>query len=618
MAATSSTSPRRIPLRDFFRDRPVRAFQLSPDGKNIGYVKLIGKARQPVFFVRPSGGSASDERCLMPESDDNFVSCSWKGSDLLLLLEAASDGTRHLYRLDVNSGSGAEIDLPDFATFNLLDALDGVSSDEILLEVRDRAKLFVDVARLNISTGELTIVARNPGGVYRWVVDNRGQVCAAIQVKGRNENLLVRPDEKSKFRTLKMDFRFCLNQYGPIFYSADNKALIAVSRRKARRDKQAIAIISTKTGRELRTIYQNSRVDVQSFAFSKRRKIVTYAVFHDSKPKVAILDKATAAIFKALRKKLRGYVIELTSSDQSEQKFIVRANDDRTPARYYFFDCRSNKLTRLAFAVLRKNQLAPVRPIRFRNKGLTIHGYLTLPLRRAAKGLPLVVCVHGGPDLRDFWYYVIPDSAEVQFFANRGYAVLQVNYRGSAGYGRAFWVKGFKQRGRKMQDDVHAAVHHLIKKGIVDPERVAIYGRSFGGFAALAGIAFTPKLFRAAITSAGVSNWITWFNALLPHDQPWRGQLCVKVGHPVKDRRLLEAVAPALHADGITAPLLIAHGARDSVVRKAESDRMVAAIQNSPVTYMVIPNEGHPPYQSVQNRIAFYRAVEIFLATHLR
>jgi dipeptidyl aminopeptidase/acylaminoacyl peptidase len=226
----------------------------------------------------------------------------------------------------------------------------------------------------------------------------------------------------------------------------------------------------------------------------------------------------------------------------------------------------------------------------------------------------MVVFPHGGPWARNAWGY-LPD---VQFLASRGYAVLQMNFRGSTGYGRAFWAAGFKEWGRKMQDDVSDGVKYAIAAGVADPARVAIYGRSYGGYAALAGLAFTPELYACGIDFVGISSLLTFMNTMPPYWTHMRDMFHEMVGHPEKDRDLLAAASPALHADRIRAPLFIAQGARDPRVNIEESNQMVAALQarGVAVDYMVKDNEGHS-FQNEENRLAFFEAMEGFLEKHL-
>jgi dipeptidyl aminopeptidase/acylaminoacyl peptidase len=276
----------------------------------------------------------------------------------------------------------------------------------------------------------------------------------------------------------------------------------------------------------------------------------------------------------------------------------------------------SQELTKLADLApwLDEQALVKMLPITYRTRdGLTINGYLTLP-RGGGKNLPLVVNPHGGPWVRDSWGY----NPEVQFLASRGYAVLQMNFRGSTGYGREFWEISFKQWGKGMQDDITDGVRHLIKEGIADPKRVAIYGGSYGGYATLAGLTFTPELYACGVDYVGVSNLFTFLNTIPPYWKPLLDMWHEMVGHPEREKALLEAASPLFHVDKIRVPLLIAQGAKDPRVNVNESDQMVAALKKRglAVEYILKDNEGHG-FHNEENRFEFYEAMERFLAKHM-
>ena len=247
--------------------------------------------------------------------------------------------------------------------------------------------------------------------------------------------------------------------------------------------------------------------------------------------------------------------------------------------------------------------------------GLTINGYLTLPKGVKPQNLPLVVNPHGGPWVRDEWGY----DPEVQFLANRGYAVFQMNYRGSTGYGKSFEHAGYKQWGKKMQDDITDGVNWLIKKGLADKKRIGIYGASYGGYATLAGLAFTPDLYTCGVDYVGISNLFTFLKTIPPYWKPELLMMYERVGHPVKDKNLLEEASPVFHADKINAPLLVIQGASDPRVNINESNQIVSALKKRgiDVIYIVKGNEGHG-FRNEENRFEVYEAMEKFFAKYLK
>jgi dipeptidyl aminopeptidase/acylaminoacyl peptidase len=284
------------------------------------------------------------------------------------------------------------------------------------------------------------------------------------------------------------------------------------------------------------------------------------------------------------------------------------------------FDKASGDLKKLADLSpwLNEKELCDMKPITYKSRdGLTIQGYLTLPkgyTMENAKLLPLVVNPHGGPWYRDSWGF----NPEIQFLANRGYAVLQMNFRGSTGYGKKFWQASFKQWGLTMQDDITDGVNWLIEQGIADPKRVAIYGGSYGGYATLQGIVKTPDLYAAAIDYVGVSNLFTFMNTIPPYWKPMLDMMYDMVGDPKKDSIQLRETSPVFNADKIKTPLFIAQGANDPRVNKAESDQMIEALKTRgvDVEYMVKDNEGHG-FHNEENQFDFYAAMEAFLQKHI-
>jgi dipeptidyl aminopeptidase/acylaminoacyl peptidase len=297
---------------------------------------------------------------------------------------------------------------------------------------------------------------------------------------------------------------------------------------------------------------------------------------------------------------------------------IVWVGSDRLSGKYYYYEKNGGKPQELSVARpwLSENEMAVMKPIAYTSRdGLTIHGYLTLPKGIEPKNLPVVVNPHGGPWARDGWGF----NPEVQFLANRGYAVLQMNFRGSTGYGRKFWEASFKQWGKTMQDDISDGVKWLINEGIADSTRIAIYGGSYGGYATLAGMTFTPELYACGVDYVGVSNMFTFLKTVPPYWKPYLEMFHEMVGDPQKDSALLASASPVFYADKIVAPLLIAQGANDPRVNKDESDQMVEALKKRGINveYIVKDNEGHG-FRNQENQYDFYRAMENFLGEHLK
>ncbi|HLL42142.1 MAG TPA: prolyl oligopeptidase family serine peptidase, partial [Segetibacter sp.] len=329
-------------------------------------------------------------------------------------------------------------------------------------------------------------------------------------------------------------------------------------------------------------------------------------------------DKEWGDIYDNLKKKFPNNTVDFVGYDDNRTKAIVWTGSDLLPAKYYLYDFATKEFKEAAnpYPWIKPENMAVMKPVTFQSRdGLTIHGYLTLPKDVEPKNLPVVVNPHGGPWARDVWGF----NPEVQFLANRGYAVLQMNFRGSTGYGKKYWQASFKQWGKKMQDDVTDGVEWLKKQGIADPKRIGIYGGSYGGYTTLAAITFTPDLYACAVDYVGVANLFTFMNTIPPYWKPYLDQFHEMVGDPSKDSLLLAEASPVLHADRIKVPLFIAQGANDPRVNKAESDQMVAALKKRgiDVEYMVKNDEGHG-FHNQDNQYDFYGAMERFLDKHLQ
>lgn len=602
-------APNRIPVRDFFKNPEKAYFQVSPDGRQISFTQPY-ESRMNVM-VMPVGGT--EARRVTAVTDRDISQYDWKGNDRILFLkDVGGDENFHLFGVDIATGKTTDLTPFDSTRVDVVDPL--LDSDtDVIIQTNHRRKDVFDAYRLNVATGALTMLAENPGNITGWVTDHEGKIRVALQTDGVNSSLLYRATPADSFRTvITTNFREALS---PLFFDFRNETLYAVS--NIGRDKSAIVRIDPATGKELEVLYAHPEVDVSGMSYSRKRRVLTEIVYTTWKQQQEFLDSTTARLYGRLRAQLSGYEVWVTFQSRNEDRMIVRTISDRTLGSYYLYDAAAGSLTKLADRNpwLREDDLAEMKPVSYRSRdGLTINGYLTLPKGVTPRALPVVVNPHGGPWARDIWGF----SPEVQLLANRGYAVLQVNFRGSTGYGRAFWEASFKQWGKTMQDDISDGVKWLIDQGIADPARVAIYGGSYGGYATLAGLTFTPELYAAGVDYVGVSNLFTFMNTIPPYWKPYLDMFHEMVGDPVKDSALFVSASPALHVDRIRAPLLVAQGARDPRVNIAESDQIVEGLRKRgiDVQYIVKENEGHG-FANEENRFEFYDAMEAFLAKHL-
>ncbi len=603
-------TPPLIELEDFFRNPEKAYFAISPDGKHISYT-APWKNRMNIF-IEEIGQDIPTQ--ITFESERDVAGYIWANNQRILYVKDEGGNEDYkLFGVDISGGNQKCLTCFPGVKTSLIDELED-NPEEVIIGLNKRNPEVFDPYRLNIATGQLELLAENPGNIIGWITDHNGKLRAAYAITGGvNTTLLYRESENQAFREiLTAGWR---DTFFPLFFTFNNKKLYASS--NLGRDKAEIVIFDPETGEETETIFKHSEVDVHSLIYSKKRKTLLAASYTTDKSNYHFFDELAKKRHEILQSKLPGYEISITSTDKSEEKFIIRTYSDRSCGRYYFYDQESEELTKIAdiCSWLNEEHLSEMRPITYTSRdGLTIHGYLTLPNGYKHKNLSLIVNPHGGPWARDKWGY----NPEVQFLANRGYAVLQMNFRGSTGYGKEFWLKSMKQWGRAMQDDISDGANWLMEQGIADPDRIAIYGASYGGYATLAGLAFTPNLYACGVDYVGISNLFTFMETIPAYWEPMRERMYELIGNPVADSLLLTEVSPALQAHRITSPVLIAQGANDSRVNISESDQMVKAMRERgvEVEYMVKEDEGHG-FQNEENRFDFYRAMENFLANHI-
>ena len=609
-APLAAQSAKPIPVRDFFRNPAKAYFQVSQGGKYVSYTEPY-QSRMNVMVRPVAGGEATRITSI---TDRDIASYGWKGDDRVFFFkDSAGNENFHLYVVDRAGAKMTDLTPMPKVRVDLVDELLDSPTD-VLVQMNRRDSTVFDVYRVNVVTGDTTMIARNPGNITGWLADHHGRIRVALTTDGVNGTVLFRPTEADTFRVIaRTTFK---DTFNPLFFTFDDQALYASS--NLGRDKTAIVVFDPATGREREVLFEHPEVDVDGLDYSRKRHVLTTISYVDWKRQRKFVDPATQALYTSLERRLPDKEVFVTATNRDEDVMIVRTLSDRSLGSYYLYERAGDRLTKLADRNpwLAENQLAPMKPVTYTSRdGLTIHGYLTLPLGAAPKNLPVVVNPHGGPWARDEWGF----NPEIQFLANRGYAVLQVNFRGSSGYGRKFYESSFKQWGRAMQDDVSDGVKWLIAQGIADSSRVAIYGGSYGGYATLAGLTFSPELYAAGIDYVGVSNLFTFMKTIPPYWKPFLDQLYEMVGNPVRDSVAMAAASPVFHVDRIRAPLLVAQGAKDPRVNINESNQIVDALRKRgiDVQYIVKENEGHG-FHNEENRFEFYEAMEGFLAKHVK
>lgn len=598
-----------IPIQDFFRNPEKAAFRISPDGKKLAYMQPWKNRRN--IFVQEIG-KPEEVQVTFAEARD-ISGYFWKNNNRLVFLQDKGGNENfHLFAVDADGKNQVELTPGDDVRAEIIDDL-FENENEMIVGLNKRNPQIFDAYRINITTGEMKMIGENPGNITGWITDNTGAIRGATTTDGINTAVLYRKTDSEAFQVLKStNFK---ETFAPLFFDFDNKTLFVSS--SIDRDKTAIIAYDPDANKELRLVYEHPEVDVSSLLRSRKRKLITGVAYETDKSHYHFLDAKREALQKKFDSRFPGYEVSLTGTNRDEDKMLVYVGSDRSYGQYWFYDEGKDEFIKLADMApwLNEKHMSEMKPIKYTSRdGLVINGYLTLPKGVPAKNLPVVINPHGGPWARDSWGF----NPEVQFLANRGYAVLQMNFRGSVGYGRKFWEASFKQWGKTMQDDITDGVNWLIKEGIADPKRVAIYGASYGGYATLAGITLTPELYACAVDYVGVSNLFTFMGTIPPYWKPYLDMMYEMVGDPEKDKDLMTAASPVFHVDKIKCPLFIAQGANDPRVAKAESDQIVEALKKRgiDVPYMVKDNEGHG-FSNEENRMEFYNEMEQFFAKYL-
>jgi dipeptidyl aminopeptidase/acylaminoacyl peptidase len=606
-----------------FGEIEIAGAQLSPDGKFMSFMKPHNGARN--IWVKRTNEPFDAARPVTAESRRPIPSHFWSRDSkfILFVKDNAGDENFNVYAVDPAAAPAADNVPP---ARNLTDrkgvraqiyavprALPGV----IFLGLNDRDQAWHDLYRLELATGKLTLLRENKDRVTRWIFDNAGKLRLASRVaaNGTQDILRVDADKLTPIYSCRV-----LEQCDPGRFDKENKKIYLVRNDGDARNFSELALLDAATGAAVKVESDPlGQVDFGAARFSDLTDELVATSYTSARRRLYFKSKAHEADYKFLESKLPNREINFPSASADESLWIVSANADVEPGEVYLYN-RKAKSLELQYRMrekLPRASLSPMRDIEYPSSdGLKIPAYLTLPKGLPEKDLPLVVFPHGGPWGRDYWRY----DTFAQFLANRGYAVLQPNFRASTGYGKSFLNAGNRQWGRTMQDDLTWGVKHLVAKGIVNPKRVAIAGISYGGYATLAGVAYTPDLYAAGVPIVAPANLITLLESIPPYWEAVRSEFALRMGDLTtpEGRKDLTAMSPVAAAKNIRAPLLVVQGANDPRVKKRESDQVVVAVRDRglPVEYLVAPDEGHGFARPINN-LAMIAAMEKFLAKHI-
>jgi dipeptidyl aminopeptidase/acylaminoacyl peptidase len=602
--------PPLIPREVLFGNPERTRTRLSPDGKRLAWLQPQKGVLQ--IWVQTLG--KDDAAPITGEGHRQIAYFEWAqdGRSLIYGQDADGDENWHLYTVSLDSKAVRDL-TPFEGVRSELVADSRRRPSEILVAMNRENRSRMDVYRVDLRTGTMLLDTRNPGTVIEWAATDDFQVRAGLAgLPDGGQEILVRDGPKAPWRSL--------TRVGPedtlllLDLTADGRSVLYVT--SVGGDTSRIVQRAFAGGRE-KTLASNPEVDPGDVWIHPSRHVVQGVVFEPALPAWTLLDPTVKKDFDLFPHLARG-LPQVVSRDHADGTWIVAFEDAQGPRRYFSFD-RTSLQGRFLFSdrpALDPASLAEVKPVRFAARDrLPLRGYLTRPIGASGAG-PLVLRVHGGPWLRDSWRL----DPEVQWLANRGYSVLQVNFRGSSGYGRKFLNTGNRQWGKAMQNDLLDAVDWAVREGVADRTRVAIYGAGYGGYATLAAAAFSPVVFRCGVEVAGPSNLVTYLRNAPAYLQARQARRKLRVGDPddEADKAMLESVSPLFSADKIRMPLLVAQGANDPRVKQVESEQIVAALEKNgvPVVYALYPDEAHG-FARPENEMDFHARAEAFLAQHL-
>jgi len=619
----SAQQPALVDRELFFGNPEIAASQLSPDGKYISFIKPLNGVRN--IFVKGINDPFTAARAVTNETKRPIPSYFWSQDGKYILFVKDNDGDENFNVYAVNPSEAAADKIPSARNLTegtkvraFIQNVPKADPDTIYVGLNDRDAAWHDLYKVSISTGQKTLVRKNTDRLQGFIFDNAGKLRLASRSAENGDSELMRIEDDGKFTKIyDCNWR---EACGAVRFHKDNKR-VYLETNKGDRDLIQLVLFDPATLKE-ELVEQDpeKRVDFGSAYFSDVTDELVLTSYEDDKPRVYFKDKSFEKDYNEIKKKLGGTrELNFQSNTKDEQKWIVVSYSDIDPGTVWLYDRKTKNLSTL-YVVREKiprEAMSEMKAIRYKSSdGLEIPAYLTLPKGLEAKNLPLIVFPHGGPWGRDSWGF----SGFAQLWANRGYAVLMPNFRASTGYGKKFLNAGNKQWGDLMQDDLTWGVKYLVSQGIVDAKRVGIMGGSYGGYATLAGVTFTPDTYAAAVAIVAPSNLNTLLGSIPPYWEAGRKLFYERMGDPntPEGKAQLDRQSPLNSVNKIKTPLMIVQGANDPRVKKAEADQIVVALRERafPVEYLLAPDEGHG-FQRPVNNLAMVMSVEKFLAKHL-
>jgi dipeptidyl aminopeptidase/acylaminoacyl peptidase len=600
-----------IPKQILFGNPVKTSPMISPNGKIMSFVAPF----EGVLNIWVENIGDPETRIVTKDKGRGIMSYFWGQDNTTIFYLQDKDGNENwrLYSVDIHT-----LEIKDLTPFEDVQvhiiAHDKHFPDQIIVAInKDKPELH-DVYELNLKNSELTKVAENPGNVAGWEVDSQLKVRGAMFADEHGGyEFCFRKDEHSEWESVvNWGVEDSLTS-SPVSFSKDGNSVLLRDSTDYNTGRLVRVDLNTK---EKTVIAQDPNYDIGGVMTHPDTYEVQAVTFVKARSENLVFDENIRQDIELIEKLHHGDFV-IYDRDNADKTWLVGYTSDRGSVAFYAYDREDKKETFLFYTKpdLNNYTLAEMEPFSYTSRdGLTIHGYISFPPNKERKNLPMVLNVHGGPWHRDTWGY----NPEAQWIANRGYVCVQVNFRGSTGYGKNFINAGDKEWGAKMHDDLLDALDYVVSKGWVDPKKIAIYGGSYGGYAALVGATFTPDVFCCAVDVVGPSNIITLIKTIPPYWEILISNFKKRVGDPDTEEEFLKSRSPLFKVDNIKIPMLIAQGANDPRVKQAEAEQIVAAMKSKNIEYeyLLFPDEGHG-FVKPENKIKFYTHTEKFFATHL-
>ncbi len=610
-------------VSDYFQRPKQSSFQFSPDGKYFSYMEKDEDGKRHVYVK----DTETDKILRIIEEKDELIrGYGWpNNSRLIYVMDKGGNENYHLFAVDLDGKNNVDLTPYEGVRAGILEILRDQPDYMIISMNKDNPEIF-EPYKININTSEIEKLFENDdpaNPIAGYDFDKDGNLRAYTKQQNGTEYVLYyRDKEEAPFeKVIEMTWKDNFSIIG-FDYNSDNPH-VAYVKTNINSDTDEIIRYDLSAKKELSKVYNNPTFDVGGMSRSRKRDYeIDYYYFNGEKSEITPVSDYYKKLHKRLENEFKGYEFSVANKTEDEDKYLILVGSDRLYGKYYLYDVKTDQIKEIMDLMpqLKEEDMAEMRPIKFTSRdGLEIYGYLTIPNGASASNkVPMIVNPHGGPyGPRDSWGF----NPETQLFASRGYATLQINYRGSGGYGKKFYLAGSKQIGRKMLNDLEDGVEYALSLGFINPEKVAVYGASYGGLATLGSLVKTPDLYTCGVDYVGVSNLFTFVKSFPPYWRPYMAQFYEQWYDETneEEKKIMEEVSPALNVEKITKPLFVVQGANDPRVNIDESDQVVRNLRERGyhVPYMVKYNEGHG-FGHEENRIELYSSMMGFFAKHLK